>query len=158
MNQPPRGIKLPNNFTNVPDTVESSSDGKSLERISKLHGEWILVKLDYDAMVDFNGLPESMRRNDRNDETKKDPAKAIWVPPEAMERAAELEEFEKVYTVEKIGDKVKDCPVKEGELVLVKGTVIKAYTNPILFFVGVGNIAASVDLSDRRGKSKILTR
>ena len=118
------------------------SDGKLLERIGKVHGQWILLVTDWDAVIDFHGLPESLRRQDEDDETPK-----LWLPQNYVEKQQELERWERVYRVVAIGDDAwgdekPRCEV--GDLVLAKGTVTKSFSNPTLWFVCKDNIAATV--------------
>jgi hypothetical protein len=125
------------------------SDGRILERITKTHGQWILLAVDFDAMVDFHGLPETLRRRKEDDEKPK-----IWLPDNYMEKSTELEKWERVFRVIQIGTGVEDCPVKEGDLVLCKGTMFKTYSEPTLWYAVLDNIASTVALEE---KSSILT-
>lgn len=138
------GGPIKGSFAEQDSEDKIDTDGRILERIQKVHGQWIMLVTDWDAVVDFHGLPDTLRRKKEDDEKP-----LLWLPQDFMEKQQELEKWERVYRVEGIGDKAFDedeepnCKV--GDLVLAKGTVTKSFSNPTLWFVTKHNIAATID-------------
>ena len=123
----------------------------AVRKIKKPLGKWYFVVVNNEEQRFFNGLP--------------DKESGLWIPDDNVRKNAEakVDGYEMVFEVVGVpedGDLVLDegqnnfkkvSPIVQvGDIVLVKGTVQKIHSEPIMFAVHRENIVALVKSRDER--------
>lgn len=131
------------------------SDGKQITRISQTMGKWIMIQYNEDAVIAFNGLPGTTKKEADLLSTPK-----IFMPEGALDKQVTTQQVEAVYEVMMIGEGALDATrdvhgniiypaidLKVGDFVIAKGSVMKLFTVPTLIPVYKEHIVAKVNIT-----------
>ena len=117
------------------------TDGKSNQRVERVHGKWIVIEYDEDASFGFNGAAASIRKTQDENQSK------IIIPEGVAEKQHDINELERVYKVTHVGPD-SESPVEVGDYVVAKGNVFRLFTEPTMYAALAENIVATVRIND----------
>lgn len=114
------------------------------EKIAEVFNKWILCVYDEDTSIEYNNFfSGEVKTKDSEDAKGK---LNLFLPDgvaSSIERKTDVREAEMVFRVHMIGPDA-DSPVEIGDSILVKGNVVKMFTDPIMYGCYAENIVGKL--------------